>query len=127
MAASDVGSWTPRQRLKNDLIHALVQVSLAIVTRLPRGAVPLLCRALAAFAWMVLHRERALCRARLEAGTGGPVAGGRVRAAFREAGETLADTIALLDPKEEAGRTLAIDPAGREAFRAALGEGRGVV
>src|SRR5262245_39324671 len=109
MAASD--AWTRRQRLKNDLIHALVQVSLAIVTRLPRRAVALLCRALAAFAWGVLHQERALCRARLEAGTGGPVTGRRVRAAFREAGETLADTIALLDPKEEAGRTLALDPA----------------
>jgi Kdo2-lipid IVA lauroyltransferase/acyltransferase len=129
-ASADVregAAWTPHQRFKNDVIFLLVRVALAVVSRLPRGAVALLCRALAAFAWAVLPRERALCRARLEAGLGAPVSGARVRAAFRTAGETLADTLALLDPRERAGRTLAVDPAGREAFRAALAGGRGVV
>ncbi len=98
-----------------------------MVTRLPRRAVGVLCQGLGVLAWLVLGRERELCRARLVAGTGGPVSGARVRAAFLEAGATLADTLALLDPAEEAGRTLAIDPAGRKAFREALAEGRGVV
>ena len=120
-------SWSPGQRLKNDVIHLLVRAAVAGVARLPRGAVAALCRALAALAWLVLARERALCRARLEAGLGHPVAAGRVRAAFRAAGATLADTLALLDPREPAGRTLALDPAGRDAFREALAEGRGVV
>ena len=120
-------AWSARQRLKNDALHALVKGALAVVTRLPRGVVAALCRALAFVAWAALRRERALCRARLEAGLGGPVSGARVRAAFRAAGETLADTLALLDPRERAGRTLAIDPAGAAAFRGGLAEGRGVV
>jgi KDO2-lipid IV(A) lauroyltransferase len=119
--------WTRRQRLKNDAIHALVRAALAVAVRLPRGAVGLICRALAAFAWLVLARERALCRARLEAGVGGPVSSARVRAAFRAAGTTLADTLALLDPGEHAGRTLALEPAGRETLQRAFAEGRGVV
>jgi Kdo2-lipid IVA lauroyltransferase/acyltransferase len=51
----------------------------------------------------------------------------RVRAAFLTLAATLADTLALFDPRERAGRTLTIDPASREVFRAALAEGRGVV
>jgi Kdo2-lipid IVA lauroyltransferase/acyltransferase len=119
--------WTGRQRLKNDLLHVLVRAALATVAHLPRGAVGLLCRALAITAWLVLPRERALCRARLEAGLGVPVPGSRVRAAFRGAGEVLADTLALLDPAERADRTLSVDPAGAACFRDALAEGRGVV
>lgn len=120
-------SWSRGQRLKNDALHALIRGALATVARLPRGAVALLCHALAALAWLVLPRERALCRARLEAGLGHPVPARRVRAAFRGAGAVLADTLALLDPAEPAGRTLALAPAGRDAFREALAEGRGVV
>jgi len=119
--------WSTRQRLKNDAIYALVVGAVAVVTRLPRGAVAILCRALAFLAWAALPRERAHCRRRLEAGLGRPAPGAQVRAAFRAAGDTLADTVALLDPEERAGRTLAIDPEGAAAFRAALEEGRGVV
>jgi KDO2-lipid IV(A) lauroyltransferase len=119
--------WTRRQRLKNDAIHAVVRAALAVAARLPRGAVGSICRALAALAWLVLPRERALCRARLEAGSGGPVSRAGVRAAFRAAGVTLADALALLDPGERAGRTLALDPEGREVLRRAFAEGRGVV
>ena len=126
LAATRAG-WTPRQRLKNDLLYLLIRVALAVVERLPRRAVAAICGALGLLAWGVLPRERGLCRARLAAGTGGPVSGARVRAAFLEAGATLADTLALLDPNEDPRRTLAIDPAGRAAFREALAEGRGVV
>jgi KDO2-lipid IV(A) lauroyltransferase len=120
-------AWTRPQRLKNDAIHAVVRAALAVAVRLPRRLVEAACSALATVAWLALPRERALCRARLEAGTGAVVAGARVRAAFREAGATLADTIALLDPAEAVARTLTLDPSGREVFRAALAEGRGVV
>jgi KDO2-lipid IV(A) lauroyltransferase len=120
-------TWTPRQRLKNDVLHLLVLASLAVVTRLPRAAVALFCRALGAVAYLALSRERGLCRARLEAGLGVPVPRARVRAAFREAGATLADTLTLLDPREPAGRTLALAPEAGAVFREALAEGRGVV
>jgi KDO2-lipid IV(A) lauroyltransferase len=121
------GAWTRRQRIKNDLIHAVVRAAIAIATRSPRRVIALACAALAMLAYLVLPRERARCRARLEAALGAPVPSSRVRAAFREAGAILADTIALLDPRERASRTLALDPESREAFRAALAEGRGVV
>ena len=121
------GAWTRRQRLKNDLLHALILASLAIVTRLPRRAVALLCGGLALAAWIALPRERARVRARLQAGLGAPVGSARARAVFRRAGATLADTLALLDPGERASRTLALAPAARAAFGEALARGRGVV
>ncbi|MFO0755438.1 MAG: lysophospholipid acyltransferase family protein [Byssovorax sp.] len=119
--------WTIRQRIKNDLYYALIVISLAVVTRLPRRAVRLLGRALGRLAHRVLPRERDLAERRLAAGLGGPVAPGRARAAFLRAGEILADTLALLDPREPASRTLRLDPASKQIFADALAEGRGVV
>jgi KDO2-lipid IV(A) lauroyltransferase len=121
------GTWTPRQRLKNDALHALVRVAVAIVRRAPRVVVALLCRGLGVLAWALLGRERDLVRARLAAGLGHPVARRRVRAVFRAAGDVLADMIALLDPRERAGRTMTMDAASHAVFRDALAEGRGVV
>jgi KDO2-lipid IV(A) lauroyltransferase len=121
------GAWSRGQRLKNALIYASVRAGLAVATRLPRRALGLVCEALGAAAYLLLPRERARARARLEAGTGGPVPRARVRRAFRDAGRILADTLALLDPRERAGRTLSVGPEDRAAFRDALAEGRGVV
>lgn len=120
-------TWTPRQRFKNDLIYAVVCAALFVIERLPRRLVAAFCRALGALAWLLLRRERAVARARLEAGLGGPVPPARVRAAFTRAGAILADTLALLDPRERAGFGLTLDPDGAAAFRAALAAGRGVV
>jgi lauroyl/myristoyl acyltransferase len=121
------GIWTPRQRLKNDVLHGLVRAALALVRRAPRGVVAALCRGLGLVAWAVLARERGLVRARLEAGVRQPVARRRVRAVFLAAGEILADTLALLDPRERAGRTMTMDAASHAVFRDALAGGRGVV
>jgi Kdo2-lipid IVA lauroyltransferase/acyltransferase len=128
--AADVrygGAWTPRQRLKNDALHALVRAAIAVVRRAPRSLVALLCRALGLLAWALLPRERGLVRARLAAGLGQPVPSRRVRAVFLAAGGVLADTLALLDPRERAGRTMSMDAASHAVFRGALAEGRGVV
>jgi KDO2-lipid IV(A) lauroyltransferase len=129
-AAADVregGTWTPRQRRKNDALHALIRAALAMVRRAPRRVVAALCRTLGVLAWALLGRERGLVRARLEAGLGQPVTSRRVRAVFLGAGDVLADTLALLDPRERAGRTMTMDAASHAVFRAALAEGRGVV
>lgn len=120
-------TWSPRQRLKNDLLYTLIRAALAVTARLPRPLVAWICRALGAVAWLVLGRERALVRARLEAGLGAPASAARVRAAFRRAGATLADTLALLDPRERASRTLTLAPGAAATFREALDAGRGVV
>ena len=129
-SASDLregGSWTPRQRRKNDAIHALALVAVAMVRRTPRPLVSWLCRALGLIAWALLAKERGLVCARLAAGVGQPVTKRRVRAVFIAAGDVLADTLALLDPRERAGRTMKMDADSRAVFRAALSEGRGVV
>ena len=120
-------TWTRRQRLKNDLIHAVILAAVALVRRLPRGLVARLCAALGALAYRVLPRERARARARLAEGVGADPPEARVRAAFLTAGDTLADTLALLDPDERASRTLTLDPGSRRVFAEALAEGRGVV
>lgn len=122
-------SWTLLQRLKNDLIYAAVCVALGVILRLPRRLVAGLCRALGAIAYRLLRRERTFAEARLAVGQrgwdrGAPI---RAKAAFLTAATTLADTLALFDPRERAGRSLTLDAASREVFRAALAEGRGVV
>jgi Kdo2-lipid IVA lauroyltransferase/acyltransferase len=121
------GAWTRRQRFKNDALYAIARGALAIAERAPRFAVVAFARGLGAIAYAVLARERRLARARLAAATGARVPERRVLAAFLAAGDALADTVALLDPRERAGRSLALDQASREAFRGALAEGRGVV
>lgn len=120
-------AWTSRQRLKNDLIYLLIRVTLALVLRLPRRLLVHLGRGLGALAHRVLPRERELARRRLATGLGARVATAQVRAAFLRTGETLADTIGLLDPREPASRTLCLDPGSRRVFADALAEGRGVV
>ena len=129
-AVADVregGTWTSRQRRKNDALYALIRAAIAVVRRAPRGVVAALCGALGVLAWALLGRERGLVRARLEAGLGQPVSSRRVRAVFLSAGDVLADTLALLDPRERAGRTMTMDAASHEVVRVALAEGRGVV
>jgi len=120
-------AWTRRQRLKNDLIFAAASSALRATKALPRGAVKALTLALALGAWALLGPQRRRARARLEAALGRRATGREVWAAFRTAGETLADAVALLDPAEAPGATLELDPEGAAVFRAALDEGRGVV
>jgi KDO2-lipid IV(A) lauroyltransferase len=130
--AADVregASWTLLQRLKNALIYAAVWVALGVILRLPQRVVAGLCRALGAIAYRLLRRERAFAEARLAVGRGARERGApsRAKAAFLTAAATLADTLALFDPHERAGRSLTLDADSREVFRAALAEGRGVV
>jgi KDO2-lipid IV(A) lauroyltransferase len=123
----DGASWSLPQRLKNDLLYGVIRLALGGVLRLPRRAVAGLCHALGAIAYRLLRRERAWVEARLAAGFGGKPAPRLAKEAFLTAGATLADTLALFDPSERAGRTLALDAASHAVFRAALAEGRGVV
>jgi Kdo2-lipid IVA lauroyltransferase/acyltransferase len=121
------GAWTRRQRLKNNLVFAAASAALFVASRLPRRALALLGASLGVLAWLVLPRERARVRERLAAGLGVSASPARVRAVFLRAGAILADTIALLDPRERAGARLALDEESRAVFRDALSTGRGVV
>lgn len=120
------GQWTDRQRIKNDLVHALVRVGLGAARLAPYALLRVGCGALGLLAYVVLGRERRRARRRLLA-----LANGASRAivlrAFLRAGDLLADTLALLDPSESPSRRLSLDPGSRQVFRAAFAEGRGVV
>ncbi len=120
------GRWTAGQRLKNDLVHAGVRAALVVARVAPRALVRALCGALGLLAYVVLGGARRRARARL-ARLSSAAPGPRVVRAFLRTGEILADTLALLDPRELPGRTLGLDPASRETLRSAFAEGRGVV
>lgn len=123
-------AWTPRQRAKNDLIYGVIALLVALLTRIPRAASRIACRACGAIAYAALGRERRRARDRLARGLGRapPLAAERlVFGAFLELGAQLADALALLRPGERAARTLHLDERSREVFRSALAEGRGVV
>ena len=119
--------WTRRQRWKNDVIYLTVRGALAIACRLPRSLVAALGWLIGAAVYLTLGAARSRARARLTAGLGAPPPEVLVRRSFQAMGAMLADTVALLDPKERPDRTLALDDASRATFRAALAEGRGVV
>jgi Kdo2-lipid IVA lauroyltransferase/acyltransferase len=121
------GTWSRRQRWKNDLIWVLARGALRLVRALPAGALRAACVAAACAAWAGSGRMRRRVRASLAAGLGRAPVSREVRRVFARAGETLADTLALLDAAEPAGRTLRLEDESRRVFAAALAEGRGVV
>lgn len=120
-------TWSRSQRLKNDLIHALVRVALAVALRLPARWLRAACVALGRVCHRLLARERKTVRARLGAGLARAPDVALVRATFTTAGAMLADTLALLRPDERASAALALDPEDKRVFTEALAEGRGVV
>ncbi len=122
----DGGAWTPRQKLKNDLIYGLVRLLLGLALGLPRNMVRAACLALGCFGYVVLRKQRAAVRLRLEVGLG-KMPGPLVARTFVTAAELVADTIDLLRPDERAGSRLFLDDASRRVFADALAEGRGVV
>lgn len=121
------GVWGSRQRRKNDVIYALIRLALAVARVLPVALVEAGCRLLGVLVYGVLGRARRRVRTRLTRGLGVAVNERDVLGAFVTAGALLADTLALLDPRERAGRTLTMSDEARRVFRAALDEGRGVV
>jgi KDO2-lipid IV(A) lauroyltransferase len=126
--ARESDSWTRPQRLKNNLIYAIIAILVGLLTRLPRRLTELFCRALGALAYVLLGSSRRRANARLQAGLGvDRVPQRRVREAFAAMGRTLADTLLLLRRSEKASSSLSLDAASRAVFREALAEGRGVV
>lgn len=113
-------SWTGLQRVKNDLIYAVVWVSLCVARAVPVAGLRAVGRALGWLAWMFARRTRALAQrnaARLDVRV--------ARRSFIELGALLGDTIALLRPREPVRLTF-VDGA-REVLEVARSSGRGVV
>jgi len=120
-------AWSRPQRLKNDVIHALVRAALWVALLLPQRSLRAACVALGRVCHRFLSRERRTVHARLGAGLGRAPDSALVRRTFITAGEMLADMLALLRPDERASSALALDPDGERVFAEALGERRGVV
>lgn len=121
------GAWTRGQRRKNDAIVLVVRAALALALAAPRSWLDVAGRALGLLAYAVLGEARRAARARLGAGLGRAASGRLVRRAFVTAGAHLADSVALLDPREPAGRGLCFEAEDQAVFADALAEGHGVV
>lgn len=123
-------AWTRRQRAKNDALWLSAMLSLALARTLPRGWLLRIGRGLGLALHELLasarHRARnnvALCFPDWNERTCADF----VRDNFRTLGEDLADTIALLDPREEADRTLELPDASFKVLSEALLQGKGVI
>ena len=124
------GPWSRNQRLKNDVLYRAAAASIHLGLALPRSWLPRIGAAVGQLAYVLFAGARrtarsnlALARSRASGAEDAPSA----RDVFRTLGQNLTDTLALLDPTEDPGRTLGITMASRSVLDAALGAGRGVV
>jgi len=124
------GAWSLGQRVKNDVLFALVTIVLAITTRLPRSWLRGLGRALGVVAWVLVPSARHLACANVaRAFPDRPPEACRdlARASYRELGIHLGDAVAMLGPSPCPLDPLPFAPGARAIFDEALAEGHGVV
>jgi Kdo2-lipid IVA lauroyltransferase/acyltransferase len=122
------GSWTRRQRAKNDLIWCLSVLVLAAARALPLTALRSLGRGLGAAAHALAGKARATALANVQRvfpGMDERVRREFVRRSFVTMGELLADAVALL--RRRGGPLLVVAPDARAVIDEARREGRGVV
>ncbi|HEU4404942.1 MAG TPA: lysophospholipid acyltransferase family protein [Polyangiaceae bacterium] len=119
------GRWSPAQRAKNDLLYVLASGALGAARGLGAPSRRALARLVADACWAlgVGWRRRVERNLRLALGPNAPGA----RAVFRGLGSVLADTLALLEGGAAAGAGLELEGEAREALRAGLSGGRGVM
>jgi KDO2-lipid IV(A) lauroyltransferase len=123
------GRWTLTQRAKNDVIWAVVQVSLAVAGRFPEALLRTAGRGIGALAHTFLPSARRIARANVRRAF--PELGERdlralVRRNYRRLGERLGEAVASLDVRREL-EPLPFAPEARALLEDALGEGRGMV
>lgn len=123
-------TWTRRQRAKNDALWLSAMLSLALVRTLPRGWLPRIGRGLG----LVLHELLASARHRARSNVAlcfpdwnEQTCADFVQGSFCTLGENLADTVALLDPREEPHRTLELPETSSQVLSDALSQGKGVI
>ena len=123
-------TWSSRQRRKNDVIFAAASAGIRLGLALPRAWLAPTGSWLGLAAYALLGRARqttidnlSRVHPELDAARCRAIA----RATFRSLGRNLTDTLALLDPREDPARSLAVDGASERVLSAALAEGRGVI
>jgi Kdo2-lipid IVA lauroyltransferase/acyltransferase len=119
------GRWTPRQRLKNDAIHAAASAALMLVPSLPGPARRGACALLADAAWLLWRAGRARVARNLALALG-PAAPSS-RQVFRGLAGMLDDTLSLLGAAPAAGGGLVFPDGDRETLSRAISAGKGVV
>lgn len=131
-AAADLrlgASWTPLQRVKNDLLWALASLALGATRPLPLPALRAVGRALGRATHAFAHgaRRTALDNvARVFPELDARARRGLVRRCFASMGELLGETVALLRPGQ-APAPLALAADARTVLEEARAEGHGVV
>lgn len=118
--------WGLRQRVRNEIFHALAMATLWGARRLPPQRLRALGRRLGIVAWACLgaHRRTAEQRLREAFGAVPPVS---ARAVFEGLGEDLADVVRLADRREPVDATLTLAPDTEATLCEAMRAGRGVV
>lgn len=119
-------SWTPAQRLKNDVLYGLVVAALAVTRWLPAGALVAGGRALGALVHRLAPGLRRLALANATRVLGSAEAAAVVPRAYRELGALLGEALAMLDPRH-APVPLPFAPGAEACLAGAIAEGRGVV
>lgn len=121
------GAWSPLQRAKNDVIHALACIALFFVRRANAASLARLGRTLGAFvhAFGFGLRGRALENLAVAFPDSSRSERARLaRASFANLGADLGEAFASL---RTPARSLPFDRTSRDVLRAALDEGRGVI
>jgi KDO2-lipid IV(A) lauroyltransferase len=119
------GAWTPRQRLKNDLIFLLARGALGLARRLPPPALGLACQGIGWLAWAALPQARRRVARNLTLALG-PRTPPSSRVFLGLAG-SLEDTLLLLRGGPAAGDRLRLPAPALRVFQEALGQGKGVL
>lgn len=119
--------WTRRQRVKNDVIYALVVASVTVAKIIPARALVSLGRMLGVLVHHLVPRLRRRAEANAARALGGAVDARRVvRRSYAELGALLGEALGMLDPATPLA-PLPLAPGARECLEGAIAEGRGVV
>ncbi|MBN1610250.1 MAG: lysophospholipid acyltransferase family protein [Polyangiaceae bacterium] len=121
------GTWTWRQRLKNDIIHCIIRRALAVADRLPAGLLIAVAKALGILAHAVCGSARRHATRQVSIGLPQACASRLARESFRLAGESLGLSLLLRRKNTSALRWVDVDPRCRGKMNRALAHGRGVV
>ena len=123
------GTWTPRQRLKNDALWLLATGAFSATGHLSRPVLRALGATVGAFTWALLARERRIATANVARALPELDEAARrrlVRRAYLALGKNLGDAVWSLAPSRRAP-PLPFAPGARDVLDAALRERRGVV
>jgi Kdo2-lipid IVA lauroyltransferase/acyltransferase len=121
------GTWSRRQRLKNDLIRWMIRGSLLLADRLPTRVLLATARTLGLIAHGIVGSARRHAKRQIGLGLPSECAARLARDSFRLAGESLGLSLLLRRRSTSALDWVKLDPGSCDTMDRALALGRGVV